>query len=226
MTWAACRESRAPRGRRRCGTARRRGPRPAVRAATRPRKLSAALSSAFTHSGRPERNTATTGTSAPRSRLSSARSCLSPGGVLERRHVTGVFRVRAFAEHDDGHVGTGMEFAGGAQLGAAAGRAHHARDTCEDRLGMREVLVGLGALPVDGPAARLPGDAVGAVAGHQHVLRAVTAAADGRGSSAAPATRAPPGAPAPGAAGRRAARSARRSGAPTAAPPCRDARAA
>ena len=75
---AAGRESHsAPRRRARSSTSAMPPPSgPGSQAAT---KLSAALSSAFTHSGRPDRNTATTGTSSACRRFSSARSRLSPG---------------------------------------------------------------------------------------------------------------------------------------------------
>jgi hypothetical protein len=88
--------------------------------------------------------------------------------VFERGHIARPFRVRVLAEHHDRDVGTGVELARLAQLRRAARGRHAARDARVDRLRMRKVLVGLGALPADRPAAALLGDAVGAITGDEN----------------------------------------------------------
>ena len=87
-------------------------PPPSVPGSHAATNASDALICGLTHNGRPERNTATTGTCAPRSLRSSSRSDVSPGLYSTEPSVALELGVRIFAEHDDGHVRLRLEVAG------------------------------------------------------------------------------------------------------------------
>ena len=130
-----------------------------------------ALSCGFTHSGRPERKTETTGMPSARRRRSSFEIGIARGAEGEVGYVALEFRIGILAIDDDSDVRLAFECAVGTQIGLAAGGVHRTLDALPDRLPVREVLVGgARALPGQRPAAALLRDVVGAVAGDEHPL--------------------------------------------------------
>ena len=96
-------------------------------------KLSAALSSAFTHSGRPDRNTATTGTSSERRCLQQRQVALVAGTVLrESAHRRRTPRTGSRRIPRSPHPGA-YGIPRGTELRRPAGRGHLVRDTRVDR---------------------------------------------------------------------------------------------
>src|SRR5439155_95295 len=91
---------------------------------------------------------------------------------FERGHIARPFGVRVLAEYHDRDVGTGVELARLAQPRRAARGRDAARDARVDGLRVRKVLVGLGALPGDRPAAALLGDVIGPITTSRPALSA------------------------------------------------------
>ncbi len=96
---------------------------------------------------------------------------LVPGAVLERADVTLKFCIRVLAEHDDGHIGMGLELTSRAELRRSARGMHRGFDTGIDRFAVREILLVARvralpseSLPTNRPAAGLLPDVISTVA--------------------------------------------------------------